>query len=119
MLIGPIRDCMSTLVALNTLRARLHAMDEETFPIGTVLPLFDHAAELADTARSGNYPARQVTSALYHVTSAATMAQEATRLSNKRRLHPSRTVLTGWALARDPLAPWAETSLRDALLGGA
>ena len=105
--------------ALDALRARLHAMSEEASPVGTALPLFERAAGLAAAAQLEGSLARQAASALYHVTSAATMAWEATRLRDERRLHLSQAVLAHRVLARDPLAASAETSLVDAILGGA
>ena len=105
--------------ALNALRARLGAMSEEASAIGTVLPLFERAAGLAAAAQLETSLARQAASALYHVTSAATLAWEATRLRDERRLHLSQAVLTHRVLARDPLASLTETSLVDALVDDA
>ena len=125
--LGSIWEGTSNIVALDVLRA---AQREGSLPVlrahvagllgnGTALaealPLFDRAASLAARAQDNPALARQAASALYHLTSAAAMAWEATRLDDPDRLALAQAVLRHRVLPRDPLAE-DEAAVPDSLL---
>jgi len=118
--LGSIWEGTSNLVALDVLRA---ATREQALPVlrahvqrlvsgcdvPALLPALDRAIALTDTARTdGPHLARQASSALYHVTSAAAMAWEATAMHDRARLAMASMVLRHRVLPRDPLADDAE-----------
>jgi alkylation response protein AidB-like acyl-CoA dehydrogenase len=126
--LGSIWEGTSNIVALDVLRA---ATREGSLPIlrdhvrgllgnGEALPeavpALDRAIALAEAARQDVSLARQAASALYHVTSAASLAWEAARLNLPHRLTLARLVLRHRVLPRDPLeAPAGAMDLRDLL----
>ncbi len=114
--LGSIWEGTSNVVALDVLRA---ATREAALPalrahvrrlasgseVPALLPALDRAISLTDAARAGGpHLARQAASALYHVTSAATMAWEAAVLRDPARLAMAAMVLRHRVLPRDPLA---------------
>jgi len=117
--LGSIWEGTSNIVALDVLRA---AAREGSMPVlrahveslGGDMALFDRAAALADAAQSEPALARQAASALYHVTSAAAMAWEASKLGDPARAELARLVLRHRVLPRDPLA--ADAPVPDAVL---
>ena len=118
--LGSIWEGTSNVVALDVLRAAgresslaaLRAHIEglgmaETLP--ALLPCLERAIALAERARDGRPElTRQAASALYHVTSAAAMAWEATALGDAGRLAMADMVLRHRLLPYDPLADEAE-----------
>ncbi len=65
----------------------------------------------ADARRGADHAARQVASALYHLTTAVAMAWEAGRMASARRMRLAQLVLRHRLLAQDPLVyddepPW-------------
>jgi alkylation response protein AidB-like acyl-CoA dehydrogenase len=125
--LGSIWEGTSNIVALDVLRAaqregslpvlRAHVLgllgNGEALP--EALPLFDRAAALVGRAQDNPALARQAASALYHVTSAATMVWEAQKLGDPDRAALARAVLRHRVLPRDPLSDDAD-SITDALL---
>jgi len=118
--LGSIWEGTSNVVALDVLRA---ATRENALPVlrahvqrlaaegglGAALPALDRAIRLADAAQAGDTRlARQAASALYHVTTAATMAWEAAAMPDPARLAMAEMVLRHRVLPRDPLADEAE-----------
>ncbi|MBU8537578.1 acyl-CoA dehydrogenase family protein [Falsiroseomonas tokyonensis] len=114
--LGSIWEGTSNIVALDVLRA---AKREAALPVlrrhvlgllgnGAALPeapeALDRALALAERAQADPALARQAASALYHLTSAAAMAWEATRLEDAGRLELARLVLRHRVMPRDPLA---------------
>ena len=114
--LGSIWEGTSNVVALDVLRA---ATREDALPVlrahvrrlasrnelPALLPALGRAIALTDAARTdGAHLARQAASALYHVTSAAAMAWEATALQEPARLAMAAMVLRHRVLPRDPLA---------------
>jgi len=125
--LGLIWEGTSNVVALDVLRA---ATREDALPalrahvrqmmagggLPAVLPAIDRAIALADAARAGDtHLARQAASALYHVTSAATMAWEAAAMRDPARLAMADMVLRHRVLPRDPLAEDGADPLADIL----
>ncbi|MFC7542168.1 acyl-CoA dehydrogenase family protein [Siccirubricoccus deserti] len=122
--LGSIWEGTSNIVALDVLRA---AQREGSLPVlrahvealGGEMALFDRAAALVEAAQGNAALARQAASALYHVTSAATIAWEAARLGDPERAALAGLVLRHRVLPRDPLAaedePVAEALLARAL----
>ncbi|WBV41614.1 acyl-CoA dehydrogenase family protein [Pseudoroseomonas cervicalis] len=115
--LGSIWEGTSNIVALDVLRA---AAREGSLPVlrahvqgllgngGSLpeaLPALDRALALAEAAQSDPALARQAASALYHVTSAASLAWEAARLGEPSRQEIARLVLRHRVLPRDPLDP--------------
>ncbi|MBP0495400.1 acyl-CoA dehydrogenase family protein [Pararoseomonas indoligenes] len=125
--LGSIWEGTSNIVALDVLRAatregslpvlRDHARgllgNNEALP--EAAPALERAIALAEAAQGDPALARQATSALYHVTSAAAMAWEAGRLGAPERLALARLVLRHRVLPHDPLAAEAEDDARDLL----
>ncbi|MFH5926364.1 acyl-CoA dehydrogenase family protein [Roseomonas xinghualingensis] len=127
--LGSIWEGTSNIVALDVLRAakregslpvlRDHVRgllgNNETLP--EAAPALDRAITLAEAAQDDPALARQAASALYHVTSAAGLAWEATRLGMPERLEIARLVLRHRVQPRDPLdpAPQEAATLRDIL----
>ncbi|MGI4954400.1 MAG: acyl-CoA dehydrogenase family protein [Janthinobacterium lividum] len=113
--LGSIWEGTSNVVALDVIRAAtrdqaLEALDAHVRGLVAesgfteVLPLFERAAALAGRARAGDTAlARQAASGLYHVTSAASLAWEATRLADPARMALARMVLEHRVCPRDPL----------------
>jgi len=114
--LGSVWEGTSNVVALDVLRA---ATREEALPklrahvqglmlaskLPGLFPALDRAIALTDAARTDHpHLARQAASALYHVTSAAAMAWEATALQEPNRLAMAAMVLDHRVLPRDPLA---------------
>ena len=128
--LGSIWEGTSNVVALDVLRA---ATGEGALPVlrahveslmaghgpSALLPALDRAVALTDAARTGGpHVARQAASALYHVTSAAAMAWEASALPDPARLAMAGLVLRHGVLPRDPLGDDdAEDALADILAG--
>ncbi|HEY8614221.1 MAG TPA: acyl-CoA dehydrogenase family protein, partial [Roseomonas sp.] len=115
--LGSIWEGTSNIVALDVLRA---ATREGSLPVlrdhvrgllgnNEVLPeaapALDRALALAEAAQADPSLARQAASALYHVTSAAALAWEASRLGLPERREIARLVLRHRVLPRDPLDP--------------
>jgi acyl-CoA dehydrogenase len=74
------------------------------------------AADVA--ARKAESQARQAASALYHITSAIGLAQEAARIGAPHRLAMARMVLSHRLLPRDPLAEDDDGAAVDSVLAG-
>ena len=113
--LGSIWEGTSNIVALDVLRAasREGSLEALSAHVRGLLdaargdeglrPALHRAVELAMHATSDPALARAAASGLYHVTSAAAMAWEATRLDDARRHAMSRMVVRHRILARDPL----------------
>ena len=122
--LGSIWEGTSNIVALDVLRAisrdtALPVLTQHLRELltGAALPAEQHAlfesttarvlqraAEVAAAGRDGQVHARQVASALYHVTTATAMTWEAQQLQSERRRALAQAVLTHRVLPRDPLA---------------
>jgi len=114
--LGSIWEGTSNIVALDVIRAiqredslpalRAHVTSllEESATLPEAAPALDRAAALAQEATTNPALARQAASALYHLTTAAALAWEATRLQLPRRLALAQLVLRHRVLPRDPLA---------------
>ena len=115
--LGSIWEGTSNVVALDVLRAAQREGSLEALSahlqaqLGNAADL-PEAAEtlprvmaLAAVAQRDAALARQAASALYHLTSAITIAWEAGRLEDPHRLHLARMVLRHRLLPRDPLNP--------------
>jgi len=114
--LGSIWEGTSNIVALDVIRAiqredslpalRAHVTSllEESAALPEAAPALDRAAALAREANTNPALARQAASALYHLTTAAALAWEATRLQLPRRLALAQLVLRHRVLPRDPLA---------------
>ncbi|GER14696.1 acyl-CoA dehydrogenase family protein [Variovorax boronicumulans] len=122
--LGSIWEGTSNIVALDVIRAvkregslpvlRAH-VDKLIGDATTLTPAFAaalrdtmaRACALAETAarEGGDVLARQAASALYHCTSAAAMAWEASAGGSAARLRWAQLVLLHRVLPRDPLAP--------------
>jgi acyl-CoA dehydrogenase len=132
--LGSIWEGTSNIVALDVLRAirregslpvlalhlrgllvatELHAHARRVFE-ATLERVLARAAQVTDTATDAQ--ARQIASALYHTTTAISMAWEATRLASPRRMRLAQLVLIHRVLPRDPLADEAEPEGLDGLL---
>ncbi len=113
--LGSIWEGTSNVVALDVLRAatredalgalRAHV---QSLDIGrnlpAALPALDRAIALMNVAQDQAAPlVRQAASALYHITSAATMAWEAAATDDRCRLVMAEMVLRHRVLPRDPL----------------
>lgn len=128
--LGSIWEGTSNVVALDVLRAatredalpvlRAHVrqlLAEGTLP--TALPAFDRAIKLASAAQAGDTRlARQAASALYNVTSAATLAWEAAATHDPARLAMAEMVMRHRVLPRDPLVDDFEADPLADLLAG-
>ena len=121
--LGSIWEGTSNIVALDVLRAirREHALAAlrphlqgllaETPLHAQVRPVFEaalarvlqQAQAAADSGARGEVQARQVASALYHLTTATAMAWEAGRIGSARRMGLAQWVLRQRLLPRDPL----------------
>jgi acyl-CoA dehydrogenase len=113
--LGSIWEGTSNVVALDVLRAdtreggfdalRAHiaGLDGEVSLPG-VTALLDRAIALGREANMRADLVRQAASALYHITTAASIAWEATRLDDPARLALAQDVLRHRVLPRDPLA---------------
>ena len=113
--LGSIWEGTSNIVALDVLRAArregsLDALDrylrgllEEVRGLAEAPPLLARATNLAVGADDAQ--ARQVASALYHLTTAIAMAWEAVRTDDPSRLTLARMVLRHRVVPRDPLDP--------------
>ncbi len=113
--LGSIWEGTSNIVALDVLRAasREGALEALSAHVRGLLDAsdqheglrdaFHRAVALAMTATTTPVLARQAASGLYHVTSAAALAWEATRLADPRRHALARMVLRHRVLPRDPL----------------
>jgi acyl-CoA dehydrogenase len=62
------------------------------------------AARVADAGKTGHHQARQAASALYHATTATSMAWEAHRMGCARRMRLAQWALRARLLPQDPLA---------------
>ena len=115
--LGSIWEGTSNIVALDVLRAgqREGAFDALHRHVAGLLgnapdlaqapALLERAVALARAAADGQAElARQAASALYHITSAAALAWEATRLEDPARMALARMVLRHRLAPRDPLA---------------
>jgi acyl-CoA dehydrogenase len=132
--LGSIWEGTSNIVALDVLRAirregslpvlalhlrgllaasELHADARRVFE-ATLERVLARAAHVTETASDAQ--ARQVASALYHTTTAISMAWEATRLASPRRMRLAQLVLIHRVLPRDPLADEADPDGLDGLL---
>jgi len=91
--------------ALAALRAHVSALLREAPPLANAAAAMERACALMDASQAdgGEVLARQAASALYHVTSAASMAWEAGRLQDPGRLALAHMVLVHRVLPRDPL----------------
>jgi alkylation response protein AidB-like acyl-CoA dehydrogenase len=121
--LGSIWEGTSNIVALDVIRAikregslpvlRAHAeslIDQAVLAPGFAAALRSallRACELADAARrdGGDVLARQAASALYHCTSAAAMAWEASAGGSADRLRWAQLALQHRVLPKDPLSP--------------
>jgi acyl-CoA dehydrogenase len=122
--LGSIWEGTSNIVALDVLRAirregalpaleahlrgllaatPLHAAARSSFEF-TLQRTLAAAARAAEARERGDALARQVGSALYHVSTAIAMAWEAGRLGSARRMHLAQLVLRERVLPKDPLA---------------
>jgi acyl-CoA dehydrogenase len=98
--------------ALPALQAHLQQLREATPMHPEARGVFDRttvrlmlrAHRAAEARGDGEAAARQVASALYHVTTATAMAWEAGRLGSARRMRLAQLVLKQRVLPRDPLA---------------
>jgi acyl-CoA dehydrogenase len=122
--LGSIWEGTSNIVALDVLRAirrerALPALEAHLFGLLAATPLhagaravfeatlsraLARAAHAADARAAGDALARQVGSALYHVTSAIAMAWEAGGMPSARRMRLAQSVLRQRVLPQDPLA---------------
>jgi acyl-CoA dehydrogenase len=113
--LGSIWEGTSNVVALDVLRAdaREGGLDAlrghvRELDVAAALPgvtaLLDRAIDLARAAAQDATLVRQAASALYHITSAAAIAWEATQLGDAGRLALAGDVLRHRVLPRDPLA---------------
>ena len=121
--LGSIWEGTSNIVALDVLRAiqreqslpALRALVHGLLDEASTLPhafsqalrdAFERAGELAQHAAQagGDALARQAASGLYHCTSAAAMAWEASRTGSAQRLRWAQLVLLHRVMPRDPLA---------------
>ena len=113
--LGSIWEGTSNVVALDVVRAdrregafdalRTHVLALRTEAALPEVPaLLDRAIALARSAADQPAVTRQAASALYHLTSAAAMAWEASRLGDDHRLALARMTLRHRVLPRDPLA---------------
>ena len=122
--LGSIWEGTSNIVALDVLRAArreaalpalgqhlrtllaataLHPAARQVFD--TTLARVLAQAEAAANARAqGDAVARQIASALYHLSTATAMAWEAGRMGSARRMHLAQMVLRHRVLPQDPLA---------------
>jgi alkylation response protein AidB-like acyl-CoA dehydrogenase len=127
--LGSIWEGTSNVVALDVLRADardggLDALSAHLRGLAIdralpeMMPAFERAVGLARTAATahGGAMVRQAASALYHLTSAAAMAWEASRLGDARRLALARMVMRHRVMPRDPLADDDERADVDAVL---
>jgi alkylation response protein AidB-like acyl-CoA dehydrogenase len=115
--LGSIWEGTSNIVALDVMRAVqregslpvLSAKIRELLGNGEALPealpALDRVLSLVGAALEDATLARQAASALYHLTSVATLAWEAKRLGMPERLALARLVLRHRLLPRDPLDP--------------
>ncbi len=115
--LGSIWEGTSNIVALDVLRAasregslpvlraHVHQLLGNGGALPEALPALDRALALTDAAQSDPALARQAASALYHVTSAASLAWEAARLGEPLRHAIAGLVLRHRVLPRDPLDP--------------
>jgi acyl-CoA dehydrogenase len=113
--LGSIWEGTSNVVALDVLRAarregalgalnrHLHELLEEAPELPEAPALLARAMTLAATADDAR--ARQVASALYHLTAAIAMAWEAAQTDDPSRLTLARMTLRHRAMPRDPLDP--------------
>ena len=126
--LGSIWEGTSNIVALDVLRALrrdaalpalhghlqgllaatpLHPLARQCFD-QALARVTDLAAATAQARNGGDAAARQVASALYHVTTATAMAWEAGGMASARRMHLAQAVLRQRVLPHDPLAAQAE-----------
>ncbi len=132
--LGSIWEGTSNIVALDVMRAgkregsfevleaRVATLAEGSGVEQDLADLSGRAFALAREAADGGDPslARQVASALYHLTTAAGMAQEAQALASDRRLALAKLVIRHRLRPVDPLnADAADARLTDAVLDGA
>jgi acyl-CoA dehydrogenase len=121
--LGSIWEGTSNIVALDVLRAirregslpalesHLRGLLADTLVHADARPVFEatlartlaRAAHAAEAKQAGDVLARQVGSALYHVTSAIAMAWEASRIGSARRMRLAQLVLRQRVLPQDPL----------------
>ena len=126
--LGSIWEGTSNIVALDVLRAirregslpvlqaHLQALLGDTPMHATARATFDLAlanavalaTRAADAGADGDVLARQVASALYHVTSAVAMAWEAGQIGSVRRMRLAQLVLVHRVLPQDPLGGGVE-----------
>ena len=86
----------------------------------TLARVADAAARVADAGKPGDHQARQAASALYHATTATSMAWEAGRMGCARRMRLAQWTLRARLLPQDPLALDAQPDwLADLLEPGA
>ena len=131
--LGSIWEGTSNIVALDVLRAisrdaALPVLTQHLRELltGAALPAAQHAlfeattarvlqraAEVAAAGRDGQVHARQVASALYHVTTATAMAWEAQQMASARRRALAQAALIYRVLPRDPLADEAAQGAID------
>jgi len=121
--LGSIWEGTSNIVALDVLRAarregslaaleshlrglladtRMHGSARFVFELALTRSL-QRATFAAEGKAAGDALARQVASALYHVTSAVGMAWEASRIGSARRMRLAQLVLRQRVLPQDPL----------------
>ena len=142
--LGSIWEGTSNIVALDVLRAvkreaALPALEAHLRSLladtpwhpearqvveATLARALANAAQAAEARAQGEMLARQVASALYHVTTAVAMAWEAGRLGSGRRMRLAQWVLRQRVLPQDPLAldgeepAWLPALLDEQDLGG-
>jgi acyl-CoA dehydrogenase len=129
--LGSIWEGTSNIIALDVLRASereggfealcgLIARLQAEAPLEALPAALERAALLLERAKADPALARAAASALYHLTSAAALAWEATRTGDANRAALARMVLTHRVLPRDPLETAdADAALLPALLDAA
>ncbi len=122
--LGSIWEGTSNIVALDVVRAiqreaslpalqqhwqglldatPMHAAARAVFD-ATLARTAETAARVADAGKAGHHQARQAASALYHATTATSLAWEAGRMGCARRMRLAQWVLRTRLLPQDPLA---------------
>jgi alkylation response protein AidB-like acyl-CoA dehydrogenase len=126
--LGSIWEGTSNIVALDVLRAaqregslpvlreHVRSLAGNAAEIPGLLPALDRACALVAGAQADPALARQAASALYHLTSAAAMGWEATRIGDPDRALLARMALRHRVLPRDPLEAGEEERVPDCLL---
>lgn len=96
-------------------QAALHPQAREVFE-ATLARTLARVRQVADARGAADDAARQVASALYHVTTAIAMAWEASRIGSARRMRLAQLALRQRVLPQDPLAASGEPGWLPGLL---